>query len=328
MLSNDRSILLISTLSTPIDIEEIGADVGKPYEDQRHHTHYMMHPQLRTLAQRVRETFPSCKFADGGGYGMKGTRLHVYHDTSPACMGWIGYGDFTTSESTKPDKFAVVSRLVSNGSYDYSSWQYNLASTISLDRAAKNARRYLRPYSPEDLANSYSRNCAAAYEKEISESRGSVNGRYAAITNLTSTTGTVGGLIRNGEALMHELVQLYKGGHIFHHASLHTAVSELVTEVDIKKDMDNTRETRMSMVCVSPDTSGKQVYTVCNVANIGDAYSHRDTGKFIFSASYTDEDLPAELVGGLSTLSILEDGQYVRGVGYRHNDSIFYVARD
>ena len=321
MSRNDRSIVLVSKLDS-IDIAEIGSDRNKQFVDQRHHSHYMMPIALRDFAARVQKAFPHCKFGLGGGYGTTSTRLHVYHDTSPVCMGWISYGDFTTTPDERPDKFAVVSRLISNGSYDYSSWQYNLSSTTNLDKADKNARRYLRPYSPEELANGFSSHCAAEYQKEISESRSSVNGKYATITSLTNTTG-------NGAALIHELVQLYKGGHIFHHASLHTAIGELVTEVDTKKDMDNTRETRMSMVCVSPDTNGKQVYAVCNVDNIGDApLYHKDSGKFTFSASYTDEDLPAELVGGLSTLSILEDNQYVRGVGYRLNASIFYVARD
>ena len=321
MSRNDRSIVLVSKLDS-IDIAEIGSDCNKHFEEQRHHSHYMMPIALRDFAARVQKAFPHCKFGLDGGYGTRSTRLYVYHDTSPVCMGWISYGDFTTTPDERPSKFAVVSRLINNGSYDYSSWQYNLAATTNLDKADKNARRYLRPYSPEELANSFSSHCAAEYQKEISESRSSVNGKYAAITNLNRDAG-------NGQALMHELVQLYKGGHIFHHASLHTAIGELVTEVDTKKDMDNTRETRMSMVCVSPDTNGKQVYAVCNVDNIGDApLYHKDTGKFTFSASYTDEDLPAELVGGLSTLSILEDDQYVRGVGYRLNASIFYVARD
>ena len=321
MSRNDRSLTLISVLDDPIDIAEIGSDCNKSVFNQRHHSHYMMPISLRDFAARVQEAFPRCKFGLGRGVSSS-TRLYVYHDTSPVCMGWIGYGDFTTSLSENPDKFAVVSRLIENGSYGWSAWQYNLASSKNIDKAAQNASRYLRPYSPEELANSYSRDCAAAYEEEISESRSSVNGKYAAVTNLNRDAG-------NGQALMHELVQLYKGGHIFHHASLHTSIGELVTEVDTKKDMDNTRETRMSMVCVSPDTNGKQVYAVCNVDNIGDApLYHKASGKFTFSASYTDEDLPAELVGGLSTLSILEDGQYVRGVGYRHNDSIFYVARD
>ena len=321
MSRNDRSIVLVSKLDS-IDIAEIGSDRNKHFEEQRHHSHYMMPIALRDFAARVQKAFPHCKFGLGGGYGTRNTRLHVYHDTSPVCMGWISYGDFTTTPDERPSKFAVVSRLIHNGSYDYNSWQYNLSSTTNLDKADKNARRYLRPYSPEELANGFSSHCAAEYQKEISESRSSVNGKYATVTSLTSTTG-------NGAALVHELVQLYKGGHMFHHASLHTAIGELVTEVDTKKDMDNTRETRMSMVCVSPDTNGKQVYAVCNVANIGDApLYHKASGRFTFSASYTDEDLPVELVGGLSTLSILEDGQYVRGVGYRHNDSIFYVARD
>ena len=321
MSGNDRSIVLVSKLE-PIDIAEIGSDHNKLFGEQRHNSHHMMPIALRDFAARVQKAFPHCKFGLGGDYGTRSIRLHVYHDTSPVSMGWIGYGDFTTSQFQKPDKFAVVSRLIDNGSYEWSAWQYNLAATTNLDKADKNARRYLRPYSPEELANSFSSHCAAEYQKEISESRSSVNGKYAAITSLTYTTG-------NGEALIHELVQLYKGGHIFHHASLHAAIGELATEVDTKKDMDNTRETRMSMVCVSPDTNGKQVYAVCNVDNIGDApLYHKDTGKFTFSASYTDEDLPAELVGGLSTLSILEDDQYVRGVGYRLNASIFYVARD
>tara|TARA_R110000744_G_scaffold305404_1_gene413689 strand:+ start:706 stop:1287 length:582 start_codon:yes stop_codon:yes gene_type:complete len=193
-----------------------------------------------------------------------------------------------------------------------------MAASRSLNITLRNVQRYLRPYSPVEIANAYGRHCAAEWYKEEHDIV------YAITNKLDSIIGHDA-----RDTLQHELVQLHKGGHIFSDPTLHTAVGELVDVVDIKKDTDNTRKTSMSMVCVSLDTSGKQRYLVCTVVNIAaTTMSSMTEGKFIFDGSYTDEDLPAELMDGISTLSILEDGQYVRGVGYRHKDNLFYVARN
>lgn len=62
MSRNDRSILLVSKLGS-IDIAEIGSDCNKHFEEQRHHSHYMMPIALRDFAARVQKAFPTANLA-------------------------------------------------------------------------------------------------------------------------------------------------------------------------------------------------------------------------------------------------------------------------
>ena len=41
--------------------------------------------------------------------------------------------------------------------------------------------------------------------------------------------------------------------------------------------------------------------------------------------SCTQEELPEHLLGAVSVLSMVDQGQYVEGVGYRAADNMFYV---
>ena len=323
----NRCIALVSDMNPAVDVDEISSEYDKPWNPTNltrtpNSSVCAMDPNLYIFAEHVQKVYPHCKFATQKvslqNNIKRNGKLYVYHDTSPVCMGWIGYGDFTVADVSKPNKFIVVSRLIRNRSYHETTWQYNMAASSDLDKTLRTVQRYLRPYSPVEIANAYGKHCAAEWYKEENDVVYAINEKINSI---------IGHDVRH--TLQHELVQLHKGGHIFSDPTLHTAVGELVDVVDIKKDTDNTRKASMSMVCISPDTSGKQTYSVCTVVNIeATTMPSRTEGKFIFDGSYTDEDLPAELMDGLSSLSILEDGQYVRGVGYRHKDNLFYVARN
>jgi hypothetical protein len=40
---------------------------------------------------------------------------------------------------------------------------------------------------------------------------------------------------------------------------------------------------------------------------------------------YTQEELPENLLGAMSVLSMVEEDQYVAGVGYRAGANMFYI---
>ena len=40
---------------------------------------------------------------------------------------------------------------------------------------------------------------------------------------------------------------------------------------------------------------------------------------------YTQEELPENLLGAVSVLSMVEEDQYVAGVGYRAGENMFYI---
>jgi hypothetical protein len=44
------------------------------------------------------------------------------------------------------------------------------------------------------------------------------------------------------------------------------------------------------------------------------------------SFDYAQEELPENIVGGISVLSMVQVGHYVAGVGIKHTDNMFYLS--
>ena len=76
--------------------------------------------------------------------------LYVYRQDCPYVLGWIGYGSFR--DSNLDQEWAVHARTVVNGKYSKHGDNYHIKLTGKLDVALRNAKKYIRPYSPAELA--------------------------------------------------------------------------------------------------------------------------------------------------------------------------------
>ena len=124
-------------------------------------------------------------------------------------------------------------------------------------------------------------------------------------------------------ALQRELKYMVESGYEFLDKDLGTALGKLVVSM---KELDAARDTNKNTFTfveafVSP--IGRQMFR---------AYADVDANNYYSFDGFTDEvslyeqhNLPEELAGKLSVLSMLEEGGYVEGVGYRAADSIFYL---
>lgn len=74
----------------------------------------------------------------------------VYMPDDHVAMGAIGYGTFTNN-SRGAYTYTVRARTVVNGKYNYHSKQHRMAMSTNLSVAVRNAKKYLRRYSPNEL---------------------------------------------------------------------------------------------------------------------------------------------------------------------------------
>ena len=170
--------------------------------------------------------------------GSPNNMLYVHREGDNYVMGIIGYGDFQTSGDGN-DRFAVWSPNISNMKYSHG-MQQNMSLAVNMDKAVKNATKYLRPLSMEQTMKLSLRDCSRAADNVVD--------------NIRSNTG----------------------------------------EFRVHTDVDASTHYSFTMF---PDNT----------------------------SMYDQHNLPDELAGKLSVLSMLESEGYVEGVGYRAANNIFYL---
>ena len=263
---------------------------------------------LRMFATRVKRLFPRAEFSLYHNHGYK--NLLVYHPNKPLCMGWIGYGDYTSQDEVSEDKFVVFSENIKSRVYSSGSYQQHISASIDLERAIKNVSKYMRDYSVESVAKALSGEARIEWHKEKSDSQNEINSAF--------------NIIRYDNDLRDELIRLHAAGHMFITENLQRKVDELAAVYDMERDASKYRLNCVSMVCVTSTLRGKQVFEVCTVPDI---LGFRDEDAFIAEQTYTEDELPEDLRGKLGVLNITEKKQFVPGVGYKLTDDILFVAR-
>ena len=273
------------------------------------YNHAALSGELKMFAARVRKLFPRAKFSIYVRHGYN--NLLVYHPNKPLCMGWIGFGDYTNSDTASGYKYVVFSENIANYQYASHSWQRHLMSSGNLNQAVKNVSRHLRDYSVENVAKSLSREARSEWHKEENDSKNEISSAFNAL--------------RYDDDLRDELIRLHAAGHMFITEKLQRKVDELAAAHDTERDASKYRLNRVSMVCVTSTLRGEQVFEVCTVPNILGFDSHGN--KFIAEQTYTENELPEDLRDKLGVLNITEEKQFVPGVGYKLTDGILFVAR-
>ena len=239
----------------------------------------------------------------------------VYRDGDLMAIGYIGYGDFTTSVNGD-NKFVVCARGITNLKYAEYGDQHNMRMALKMDTAMKHAKRYLVPYSlPE---------CAGVFTQKV---RTEVNSCRAAVKDKFSETKKAVGINGRGwgddekaaRRLMSELHSMIQAGHSFIDKTLDTDIRAMFEAADGYKHFEEV--VPMDFVHVH-EQWGKQVVgrvTVKDVAAWQPEYENVCT--------FRAEEVPEEIQHGCAALSMCEDGHFVEGVGYRVNDHTFYLYK-
>ena len=266
--------------------------------------------ELQTFMNRLQGVFRGVKFVK-----MRSNKVWVYYPDEPYPMGYIGYGDFRT-EVCGDDQYMVASRKITNDKYGDYQDQFRMKMSGNMDTAIRNAKRFLRNFSPHEMAGAnakllrskandqpemlgskFRKSMRELFDHEVGNRTGAFNGRM--LTELRHLVDSDHGFV-DGE-FGHQLKQMFEMGDAWRE-SFHKTVNVYFVRVFEK--------------------FGKQTFQVTELDDVRD-YKPRISDQFL---TYTD-DLPENIMGKLAVLSMTEDGNYVDDVGMRVDEGMFYVVR-
>lgn len=234
----------------------------------------------------------------------------VYMPDDHYAMGAVGYGNFSRN-GRGGHTYAVRSRNIANGKYSDGSDQHRMLMSSNSSVAVKNAKKYLRRLSPQELVSQSHEYLREAIGVMRSNARQVLMEKEVKLfgTNLPR---------RKDAAVIAELKHLVMSGHAFLDASL----SERLTEYfALYAENDDTQQP-YSMLFVAVSRSGdKQRFDIVPVDNAENHWPKVGEPETFY------DDVPEHVLGRLAVLSMVEIGTFVPGVGFKHTEGLFYVAR-
>ena len=239
----------------------------------------------------------------------------VYRDGDLMAIGYIGYGDFTTSVNGD-NKFVVCARGITNLKYAEHGDQHNMRMALKMDTAMKHAKRYLVPYSLPECAGVFTQKVGT----EVNNVRVRVKEKFSETKKAVGINGRGwGDDEKAARRLMSELHSMIQAGHSFVDKTLDADIRAMFEAADGYKHFEEV--VPMDFVHVH-EQWGKQVVGRVTVKDVA-AWQPQYENVCTFRA----EEVPEEIQHGCAALSMCEDGHFVEGVGYRVNDHTFYLYK-
>jgi hypothetical protein len=274
-------------------------------------------PVIHEVAQfcaEIRKVNRHVKFgvANRMKYNFHGTvnrmqELYAYMDGHAYAMMKIGYGDYST-KGNGDSKFMVYARMIKNEKFRDDSDQYHMATAEGVDRAMKNVKKYMRPYSPIE--------CAAM-------SFDNVRNRFSSVvSNVSSELASVRHEIQNSVHLRMELFHMLDIGYEF----LTEEFREKIVKWREKYQEDQEARGR-ALHAYYVNVRIHREEMVCDVIEVLDANKRSRLDTHMPVVTYKMEELPEHIGGSLAALSMVEDNHYVDGVGLRVDSATFWVQR-
>ena len=268
--------------------------------------------KLADFCDALRKHFKGIRFGFRRGYyeseavGIT-TRLHslwAYYPGQEYALGKIGYMAANGSTSRK---YIVYARTITNSKYRTGRDEFYTAVTENFDKAVKNAKKYLRPYSTVEIFSQYGLRIAGA---------------AANITNkVNATFNEAQSELVCHDSFSREMQRLVDGSHEFVDATFKSAV---VTYLDALKE----KEQRMYA-----GVAGKFIYIreeageqVCDVIHSSDVHRMTFNNKNAVVATIKFDELDEDTAHKIASLSILEDDGFVDGLGMKVNDKMYWVS--
>lgn len=243
----------------------------------------------------------------------------IYRDDCPYVLGWVAYGDYRDGGDGTP-MYIVQARTIVNGKYAEYSNQYFMKMSTNFDVAVRNAKKFIRMMSPQELAGTRMRDASNAVDgvvdvakTEFSEIRNKVidveSSLYSSRTN-------------EGSSLLNELRHLMNSNHEF----IDTMFGEnLATFFAKQEELVRLRNRTVPMWFVRVyDRMEQQVFDVIDIDKAESAYGAEISDDV---KRYTADTLPEDIMQKLSVLNILQANDYVDDVGFSAGEGMFYVVR-
>lgn len=271
-------------------------------------------PELLTFCAEIRKVNRHVKFGvakrikhSWGNGGNKMQELYAYMDGHTYAMMKIGYGDYSM-KGNNDSKYMVYARMINNEKFRYDSDQYHMATAENMERAMKNVKKYMRPYSPVECA---------------SMSFDGVRNRFSAVVaNVASELSSVRYDIQNSAHLRAELFHMLDVGYEFLAEEFR---EKIVKWREAYRADQESRARALHAYYVNVRIHREEM--VCDVIEVLDANKRHNLDAHMPVVTYKMEELPEHIGGSLAALSMVEDDHYVDGVGLRVDSATFWVQR-
>ena len=236
----------------------------------------------------------------------------AYYDGYPFNVGYISYNDHSAKRSkSEPElTYGIYSRKINNVKYHSGRDQHHMVMTKDLKKAVKLAKTHLVPFTTQELAK-------LTYD-DIHDKAHTV--LHRANREMRDTVDP----LRSADVMIAEMMHLIKQGAQFATAEFKRVASEIEAKVEAFKEQERRQ---VNAVFVRIYNIGEDTYV-----DLNDAYNIRQNSlasKAIDNKTYTYKmsELPEDVAHAVASLSILEKGQYVDGVGIKVDECHFWVQK-
>jgi len=205
-----------------------------------------------------------------------------------------------------------------------------------MDTAVKNARRYLRPMTPHDMAYVHDDDITRAMKSNTNKQREKLGSAYRKVFGsdvydyLTKREKTDYKDMTIIKAIRYLYTNKEEHPHFTEDVDFVKDCEDFFTQEKKYKDILNIQN-KVYYIRVYKDSLGKQSFevTFIGMAKGGNLPSSDGSPVANMGLSpkyqFTDKDIPEEFMGKVSVLTMLEKGGYVDEVGYKLDTTMFYV---
>ena len=298
---------------TNVKVSEIFKDIT--LEDQQsRRDNLVSQVELQRFMKEVSKAFRGVVFTPQGD--MRKVYMHMPND--PYVMGYIAYGCFQTTVETDQSSYIVSSRHIKNMKYGDRVDQYNMAMSINLDTAVRNAKKYLRPLTTRDMALDEWTEADMRRKSKNTKSEMDVK-RNNTLSDLLAKSNREKKIEYN--PMLEYMRTLVKVGHEFTDKELE---SELLSYFKLEEDANAISNEGIDVDYVRVyEKYGKQVFDVVPLIRDKARYGRSDLGNL---TTYDKDKVPEDVMGKVSVLSMVDNGHWVDDVGYRVDATMFYVV--
>ena len=216
----------------------------------------------------------------------------------------LGYKPYSASASGS-SQYGVYARCIRNEKYREDREQYYMAMADGIDRALRNVKKNLRPYRVEEVAGM----SLGGFTTSI----GSI--KYDATQKVMSAKREVtehAGFIR-------ELRHLIETGHEFVDSGFKGLVVNMLQASEEHKQMYD-KQHHGYYVAVR-NLNGEQVFDIITVLDV----TRANANNIGAHKTCTVHELPEGVPEKMATLSMIDGGRYIDGLGFKVNDTSYWV---
>ena len=282
--------------------------------------------ELALFTDAINKVFPDMLFHFYETRSDEPAMAWAYYKDEKYARGRISFSDGRDWElkNTTDEKktYNVMSPHIKNQKSDrYNPKKYYCLSSVNMAKAVRNAAQYFREYTDPEIRTLTYEDFAASRRNTLDHSSKELDEALAGLLNAKEY------VIRSAEydklrnsPLMLDLVNMYNAGHEL------GCRSELTNLLELEKEHNELVNGQGALRYVRVrESRGKHTFTIGRAT-----YKQTSVPNNLSTITEWDwetvDTLPEALHGNISVVNVLEDKQYVDGVGMKVMEGVFYVV--